>query len=273
MRKVKCIYITYTVVVIMHEPITLAWFAASLLLANGDKATSAYLSLAIVVCILCILELHKALATNDASHHVQWVAGSGNGTCLLCPGLQSNIAKTVKSTPCKDLTMHFASVVVFDYSAASTCIEHLVDDAMRVLILCGGPGSCTIAGYSMGGAVAMHLAARARECGWIDAIDIALFAAPAHVCDGIDLPFAKWLGVQVFAHGLDLSNACERIGAPSNLRLVHAVDDSVISVEHATVIYNAAVRSGMDVVLETPQIGGHALADYNVGCREGGGRS
>lgn len=255
----------------MHEPITLAWFAASLMLATGDKATSAYLSSAIMVCILCLLELHKALATNDASVQPNWVAGIGHGTCLLCPGLQSNIAKTTESTPCKDLTKRFAAVVVFDYSSESTCIEHLVEDAMRVLILCGGPGLCTIAGYSMGGAVAMHLAARARECGWIGAIDIELFASPAHVRDGIDLPLAMWIGVQVFAHGLDISDACERIGAPSRLRLVHAVDDIVVSVEHSNVIFDAATRSGMDVVLETLQTGGHrlnTLTDYNMDYRE-----
>lgn len=255
----------------MHESMTLAWFAASLLLATGDKATSAYLSSAIIVCILCLVELHKAVATSDASVQPKWVAGSGSGTCLLCPGLQSNIAKTVDSAPYKYLAKRFAVVVVFDYSPESTCIEHLVDDAMRVLILCGGPGSCAITGYSMGGAVAMHLAARARECGWIGTMNIELFASPAHVRDGIDLPLATWMGVQVFAHGLDISDACERIGAPSRLRLVHALDDVVVSIEHSNVIFDAATRSGMDAVIDILETGGHrlkTLADYNMGYRE-----
>lgn len=245
------------------EPLLLlAWLVAAA--PPLPRAVSNAMLMACLAWIAALAHLRRALATPDAivsPSHVR-VAGDGppHSICVLCPGMHSNVPKTRASAPCHALVRAFSTVVLFDYSDGASHLDHLVDDAMRAMTsYAGGAGACTIAGYSMGGAVAMHLAERMRVAGWTRPIELILFAAPAHVHDGVTLPTLMSIGMRVFAMDLDTRRACARVGTPAHVHVVHAKDDRVISIDHAFAIAQTAACAGMRVTLDTYDRGGHAL--------------
>lgn len=218
------------------------------------------LMMVITAWIVLMNELRKALETPHASPKPAIIQGAGaGGTCLLCPGLHTNIHKIARGHVVADLRQYYRHIVLFDYEPHATKLEHLVDDAMKMLIHVGGRGSCAIAGHSMGAAVALHLAVRARAGGWTEAMNICLYAPPAHSMWGINLPTNLLVGVKILAAELDMAAACKAIGSPAELRLVHAEDDEVIAYQHSLLIAAAGTRAGMDVVFERRTTGGHQL--------------
>lgn len=208
---------------------------------------------------LSMMYLKSALQTKDPHIEIVQYAGKGQGACLFCPGLHSNVNKSSRSQPVLDLAEQFATVVLFDYTAGASSLSDLVDDALRVLIVCGGPGECTIAGHSLGAVVAAHAAERARKAGWRHRIDLILFASPAHTGEGVTLPFAELVGVKVFATNMNMAETCRAISAPTTMVIVHAMDDPVISIEHARIIRDAAKDAGIEVHYTERKNGGHSL--------------
>lgn len=243
------------------EPLLLAWLVAAA--PFMPRAVSNALLVACIAWITALAHLRRALATPNAlltPAHV-CIEGHGpvNSICVLCPGMHSNVPKTRASAPCHALLRAYAVVVLFDYSDGASHLDHLVDDAMRALTYAGGAGACAIAGYSLGGAVAMHLAERVRIAGGAQPLEIVMFAAPAHVYAGVTLPTIMSIGMRVFAMDLDTSRACARVGAPARVHIIHAKDDRVISIDHAFAIANMAARAGMNVTLDAFDRGGHKL--------------
>jgi hypothetical protein len=235
-----------------------AILGAWLLGASTAKDNPAILALAGLASI-GMFYLKDKLQTPGAHSKPVQMAGKGTGVCLFCPGLHSNIRMTSTCQPVKDLVEQFATVVLFDYTPGASAMDDLLDDTMRMLVVCGGPGECTIAGHSMGGSVALYTAVRARRAGWRGRINVICFAAPAHTGEGINLPTTSLLGVKVFAPKLDLAAACRELGAPATLVVVHCLDDPIVSVEHGRLIAESAKLAGIDVHYYERPRGGHKV--------------
>jgi len=238
--------------------ILVTWLTCAIVRVDHPAIARAFFT-CIAAWIVLMNELRKALETPHPSRNPAQICGKGHGVCLMCPGLHSNMPHTASTAPARELAERFGTVVLFDYAPHATRLDHLVDDAMGMLICCGGRDSCTIAGYSMGSTVALHLAARARRGGWTGPMHIILYAPPAHTRSGITLERKLLTGVKLFAARLDMGRACEAIGPPARLELVHAEDDEVVNVAHSEYIRSAAERSGMVVTLERRPRGGHSF--------------
>lgn len=235
------------------------WLVAS---ATPNSLQPLAFILFLIIAIFYVVRrvLQSALATKNAFKAPVCLRGRGTGMCIFCPGLGSNVARTMKSCPAREMLDSHEQVVFFDYTEGSHCIEQLVDDAMDVV---AQYGLGTIAGHSMGGTVALHVALRLRKTGTPTALSVTLFASPCHTMSGISLDVLSRIGVLFLAGGLDMSAVCRDIGAGTTLRIVHARDDDVISFDHALEIAESARLAGMDVHLDVRSQGGHQLTHRN----------
>lgn len=248
-----------------EKHILATWLAAAAALPYDEHA-AACLMTAATAAVGIVFALQAALETPNAqTGRARVLRGTGpsNSIAVFCPGLGANMDITLKAAPLHETLARHSRVLVFDYDPGATDIDHLVENALRIFdeacSLAKKNARVAIVGYSMGGAVAAYAAARLARARWKYPIHLELYAAPSNALEGIDLPTIMLVGVSLFANDLDVPDQMHDLGSGAYVRIVHALDDEVVSVEHANQIARAAALGGAHVEVDLRPSGLHAL--------------